>query len=881
MALSSLLSHWRAEPTIATNVVEWRTLAAHPAQLESLPEGLHPGLVAALQVNKIKGLYTHQAVAWRLVNAGQNVAIVTGTASGKTLCYNLPVLNRLLHHPESRALYLFPTKALAQDQAETLRDLLKSISVEEEGDFESPPKSPVGTRLSGNFPADLAVSVYDGDTPSYARPVIRENARIVLSNPDMLHAGILPHHTRWVEFFKNLDFIIIDEIHAYRGVFGSHVANVIRRIKRIADFYSARPQFIMTSATIANPLELAEHLVEEKVTLVDQNGSARGLQHFLIYNPPIVDRELGLRRSALLESVHLAEDLLQYNIQTIIFGRARRTIEIMLTYLKGNDHPYQGSDIDDVLRGSDQFEHTPQNNNEIRGYRSGYLPSTRRSIERGLRQGEVRAVVTTNALELGVDIGGMGAAILAGYPGSIAATWQQAGRAGRGTLDSLAVLVATASPLDQFLAHHPEYFFERSPEQALVNPDNLLILLWHLRCAAFEMPFKNGDSFGRVNGFRLAEFLEYLEGVGDLHHSGGKYFWMSDKYPADEVSLRSASPERVLLQQPDLNSWVTFGEVDLESAPWMVHPNAVYLHEARSYLVEQLDLDGRLAHLRPENLDYYTTPITETTVQLLNLMVQSEAIAAIKSYGDIQVTTQVKGYRKVKWYTHESLGQGELDLPPSDLSTTGYWITLSEECVSHLRKSGLWSNDPNRYGLNWSLQRKRTRARDEYRCQICGVQEGDRAHHVHHRVPFRAFSSPDEANHLSNLVTLCSTCHSQAEAAVRVHSGLSGLAYALGNLAPIFLMCDDRDLGVHADPKSPLAQGAPAVLLYDRIPAGIGFSQRLFELHDEIIASAYELVRDCECLDGCPSCVGPGGENGWGGKTESLALIKILIGEQV
>ena len=881
MALSSLLSHWRAEPTIATNVVEWHSVAAHQAQFVGFPAEMHPGLIAALASKKISDLYTHQSEAWRLVNAGQNVVIVTGTASGKTLCYNLPVLNRLLHHPDSRALYLFPTKSLAQDQAETLREFIKDISLEDRSLRESTLPQDLQSKLRDGLSDKLVVSVYDGDTPSHARPPIRERARIVLSNPDMLHRGILPHHTRWIDFFKNLDFIIIDELHVYRGVFGSHVANVIRRLKRIAAFYGAHPQFIMTSATIANPIELAERLVEKKVRLVDQNGSARGAQNFLIYNPPVVDRELGLRRSALLESVRLAEDLFHYNIQTIIFGRARRTIEIMLTYLKEKNPSNEGSFYDDTIHRNSHFDRVSQENDVIRGYRSGYLPSTRRSIERGLQNGNIRAVVATNALELGIDVGGMGAAILAGYPGSIAATWQQAGRAGRGNLESLAVLVATASPLDQYLAHHPEYFFERSPEQALINPDNLLILFWHLRCAAFEMPFKEGDSFGRVSGDELDEFLQYLDKSGDLHHSGGKFFWMSEKYPSDDVSLRSASPERVLLQQPDLDSWVTFGEVDLESALWMVHPHAVYLHEAQSFLVEELDLDNKIAHLHPRNLDYYTTPLSETTVQLQKLMAQSEVTAAIKSFGDIQVTTRVKGYRKVKWYTHENLGQGELDLPPSDLSTMGYWIALSEECVSQLRESGLWSNDSNRYGSNWSIQRERARARDEYRCQTCGVQEGDIMLHVHHKTPFRAFSTPEEANQLSNLITLCPTCHNQAEAAVRVHSGLSGLAYALGNLAPIFLMCDDHDLGIHADPKSPLSQGTPVVLLYDRIPAGIGFSQRLYELHDEIMTSTYELVKDCECLDGCPSCVGPGGENGWGGKKETLALLKLLTGKDI
>jgi DEAD/DEAH box helicase domain-containing protein len=501
----------------------------------------------------------------------------------------------------------------------------------------------------------------------------------------------------------------------------------------------------------------------------------------------------------------------------------------------------------------------------------------RREIERGLRQGEVRAVVATNALELGIDIGGMGASILAGYPGTIAAAWQQAGRAGRGSEASLAILVATANPLDQFLAHHPDYFFERSPEHALINPDNLLILLAHLRCAAFELPFKTGEPFGRVPSGQVEEFLEFLREDGVLHYSGGKYFWMADHYPAQGISLRSASPQRVLLQCPQEEGWVTFGEVDTESAAWMVHPEAVYMHEAQTYLVEALDLDQHIAHLRPQGVDYYTEPRSETTVELLETLGQAPVCGGTKFQGEITVTTQVTGFRKVKWFTHEQLGLGDLSLPPSQLQTTGYWLVLAEATVERLRDQGLWTNDPNKYGSKWNFLRESVRARDGYRCQSCGAREQDRAHDVHHKIPFRAFSSPEQANQLQNLVTLCPACHRRAEAAVRMRSGLSGVAYALENLAPFFLMCDARDLGVHSDPQSPLAGGGPVVVLYDRVPAGIGFSQRLFELHAELAQRAYELVAQCECVDGCPSCVGPAGENGLGGRREALALLAELV----
>jgi DEAD/DEAH box helicase domain-containing protein len=722
------------------------------------------------------------------------------------------------------------------------------------------------------------VATYDGDTPADARPAIRAKACLVISNPDMLHTGVLPHHTLWADFFQHLQFVVIDEMHAYRGVFGSHVANVLRRLKRVARFYGSSPQFILTSATIANPVELAEQLIEEPVVLVDDDGAGRGTRHFLIYNPPVVNRDIGLRRSALLESVRLTGDLLQHNVQTIVFARTRRTVELILSYLrrKSVNPAYPCS--------------------EIRGYRSGYLPRQRREIEHGLREGEVRAVVATNALELGIDIGSMGAAMLAGYPGTIAGTWQQAGRAGRQEEASLATLITSANPLDQFLAHHPDYFFNRSPEQALINPDNLLILLGHLRCATFELPFQAGESFGRVEGTRVADFLQFLQAAGILHQSGDKYYWMADQYPAEGVSLRSASPETVLLQARDGDQWTTIGQVDHASAHWMVHPNAIYLHEGQVYLVEELDLAQHIARLRATDVDYYTQPRSETTVRLLEKLDEAKACGATKAYGEIAVTSQVIGFRKVKWFTHEQLGMGEVSLPPTELQTTGYWLALAEETAARLRDQGLWTNDPNDYGPNWPAQRDRARARDGYHCQNCGAPEKGHvlskagpephrkaeglskrhAHHVHHKIPFRAFASYQQANQLSNLVTLCPRCHRRAELVVRIRSGLAGLAFTLGHLAPLFLMCDTRDVGVHSDPQSPLADGRPAVVIYDQVPAGIGFSKRLFKLHDELMAHAYELVAACQCADGCPSCIGPAGEEGYGGKQETLAILEAL-----
>ncbi len=864
MTLNPLLSRWRADSTVGPNVVEWRTIPERQPRFTPFPNDLHPALASALRRQGIQRLYIHQSATWRNAQDGQHVVVVTGTASGKTLCYNLPVLDSLLRNPGARALYLYPTKALAQDQFSVISNQLSGIS-------DQVPLTPVSP------------AVYDGDTPTSYRPKMRKEARLVISNPDMLHTGILPHHTSWAEFFRNLRFIVIDEMHIYRGVFGSHVANVLRRLKRVARFYGATPQFILTSATIANPAELAGWLIEAPVSLVEDDGSARGAKHFLIYNPPIVDRDLGVRRSALQESVRLAEDLLVYNVQTILFGISRRSVEIMLRYLQEKARE-QGSKGAGGQEGNGEFSRAPRlprSPAQIRGYRSGYLPMQRREIERGLRSGEVRAVVATSALELGIDIGGMGAALLAGYPGTIAATWQQAGRAGRTNDVSLSILVASANPLDQFLARHPEYFFERSPERGLINPNNLLILLHHLRCAAFELPFRDGEGFGNVPAGQLTEFLEFLREEGVLHRSGDRFFWMADRYPAEGVSLRSTSGETVLLQVPQEDAreeiaWKTIGEVDIDSANWMVHPGAVYLHEAQTYLVEELDLQNKLAHLRPGEVDYYTRPSSETTVQLLEKLDEQEVLGGIKFHGEIKVTTLVNGFRKVKWYTNENLGFGDLSLPPSELQTTGYWLALSDETVEKLRVMGLWTNDPNDYGPGWAALRDRVRARDGYRCQLCGMPESGHAHHVHHKIPFRTFASREQANQLINLITLCAACHRHVETVVRMRSGLAGLGYVLGQLAPLYLMCDARDLGMHSDPQSPLADGKPAVVIYDQVPAGIGFSERLFELHAEVMTSAYELVSACECADGCPSCVGPGGEAGSGGKHETLAILVLL-----
>jgi DEAD/DEAH box helicase domain-containing protein len=845
MPLEDLLRNWKYDPLTAGNIVTWETAPPRAAVTRPFPDDLPASLRETLSSQGIPSLYSHQHLAWTHSRAGENIVLATGTASGKTLAYNLPVLASLLENPNAKALYFFPTKALTQDQLSNLQALQAKIPI-------------------------LKSAIYDGDTPTRDRPAIRVNARLVLTNPDMLHTGILPHHTGWADFFRGLKFVVIDELHTYRGVFGSHVANVIRRLKRVAAFYGASPQFILTSATIGNPGELAEKLIEAPVTLIDEDGSARGERHFIIYNPPVVNESLGLRKSALLESVRLAQDMLSAGVQSVVFARSRRSVEIILTYLQETPSlpPASNSEGQGGKRASG-----------IRGYRSGYLPSQRREIEQGLRNGEVRTVVATNALELGIDIGGLGAAILVGYPGTVASAWQQSGRAGRGDAPAAAVLVTSALPLDQFLAHHPEYFLERSPEQALINPDHLLILLEHLRCAIFELPFEEGDHFGKTD---VDEFLEFLVTNREAHQSDDRYFWMADKYPASDISLRSASTESITLQLTGEKP-VAIGIVDGESAAWMVHPGAVYLHEAQSYFVERLDLDEKIALLRPALSDYYTEPLRETSITPLALGEFRKVPGCEKAWGELQVTTRVKGFIKRLWYTHETLGAEPLDLPPQEMETTGYWISIAEETVASLSESGLWTNSPNNYGPGWGGIRDRVRERDGYACQMCGRPELNRQHDVHHKIPFRMFRDesgrvqPERANQLDNLTTLCPECHKKAETAVRVRSGLAGLGYVLGNLAPLFLMCDPGDLGTHIEPVGTADFPQPAVVLYDLIPAGIGFSEKLFELHDELIQSALELVGECPCLDGCPSCVGPGGENGAGGKGETLAILKELV----
>src|SRR4030043_1747893 len=579
MSINEIIESWKRSRAISSCITGVRIFEKREGQYHPFPKFIHPVIREALYTEGIEQLYSHQGEAIEAIHEGKDVVVVSPTASGKTLCYNLPVLNTKLEMPSTKAFYLFPTKALSQDQMVELQSFIQGI--------EKP----------------LAPFTYDGDTPADARKAIRNQGDIVITNPDMLHTGILPHHTKWVTFFQNLKFVVIDELHIYRGVFGSHMTNVLRRLDRICRFYGSRPQFICCSATIANPKELAERLLEREVVLIDQNGAPSSEKIFVIYNPPVVNKELGIRGSHITAARRLASPFIEQGIQTILFTTSQLQVEILTKYLK------------------DRFEKRLGEKGKIRGYRGGYLPLVRREIEKGLREKKVQAVVSTNALELGIDIGDLDACLIVGYPGSIASTYQQAGRAGRRSAKSIAVLIARSQPLDQFIIENPDYFFDKSPEHGLINPDNLLILLSHIPCAAFELPFSDGARFGREN---LNEMLKYLEEKGTLHHKGENWYWTQDAYPAEKVSLRSASEDNFVVVdmtkrkvgETRLREEV-IAEVDFTGAHTTLYEGAVYLCESEIYTVEKLDYPNRRAYVKKTEGDYYTDAIDYTDVSIL------------------------------------------------------------------------------------------------------------------------------------------------------------------------------------------------------------------------------------------------------------------------
>ncbi|MGI8827525.1 MAG: DEAD/DEAH box helicase [Chloroflexota bacterium] len=745
MNVDQVVERLLADPSTSPNIGVYREIAERPAQYADYPDGLDQRLVDVLRRGGIDKPYVHQAEALQHVLDGKNVVVVTPTASGKTLCYNLPVLNTILANPTARALYLFPTKALSQDQVHGLLRLVDALDV------------------------DIKTYTYDGDTPQTARRSIRSAGHIVVTNPDMLHTGILPHHTRWVSLFENLHYVVIDELHVYRGIFGSHVANVIRRLKRICRFYGSDPLFICSSATIANPRELAEGLLGDRMSVVDSNGAPAGKKHVMIYNPPLINKQLGLRASSRMAARDVAAILVRNGIQTIVFSRSRTGVELLVGYLR-----------DAIGKNS---------TTTVRGYRGGYLPLQRREIERGLREGSVRAVVATSALELGIDIGMLDACVVSGFPGTITSSWQQMGRAGRRNESSVAVLVANSSPLDQFVATHPDYLFERSPEAGLIDPNNVMILVSHIKCAAFELPFEDGERFG-VDTTR--EILRFLQESDVLHEVDGVWHWMADSFPAQEISLRTAATDNVVIidQGPPAR---VIGEIDRISAPTMVHEEAIYIHEGQQFQVETLDLEEKKAYVRQVNVDYYTDAQQAVKVSVLDVFDTSGG----RSQGEVSITYLPTIYKKIKLHTHENVGWGNIHLPEDTFHTTAYWLCVPNEVTEMMPRQEL-------------------------------------------------------------------------------ESGLIGVAHILGEVAPLFLMCDPADIAVWAEVKAPFT-GKPTIFLYDRVPGGVGFSKRLYGMHKQLLGNAGTLVAKCACASGCPSCVGARYEFDRNAKMCAVRLMGVVL----
>lgn len=830
--LNSVIQRFTEDPYFSENVVYLRESAARLSSSLLFPESIQLAVKNALIDNGISGLYSHQLEAFEHYLKHRNMVIATGTSSGKSLCYQLPILNSLTVDPVSTALLMFPTKALTNDQLNGFRSFLPQ-----------------------EFYGIIRPAIYDGDTAQSERVMIREKANILLTNPDMLNIGILPHHPIWAAFFENLKFVVIDEIHIYRGIFGSHVANLIRRLRRITRFYGADPIFIMTSATINNPKDLSEKLIEQEVTLISEDGSPAGKKFFMIYNPPIINEEFGLREGLLVTTGKILSILYSKQIQTLVFCRTRRFVEILLREIKL------------VLQIPSE---------KIRGYRSGYLRSERREIENGLKDGTISIGIATNALELGVDIGGVDAVLLPGYPGTISALIQRAGRAGRKFMPSLAIFIASMNPLDQFLAKNPQYLVSRNPEEALINPDNPLILIEHIQCAAAEMPINKIEGFGSVRPEVLNEYLDYLVNSGVLYQKNGHYHWTSNDYPSQHVSLRSTLSQTILLRTINDEGANVIGEVDYNSSLWMVHEGAIYIHDGETYRVKELDLEKNVATLELFSGDYVTEPVLSADVNVLDVDRSIESQAYQLFHGEVQISSKVKGYKREKWSTREAIDYTDLDLPETILRTVGFWLVLSDDCVNRMRADGSWRSDRNNYGPQWKQIRSIVRQRDHYTCQVCGKKETTSEHHVHHKVPFKSFTSIEKANALNNLVTLCADCHSLVEGQVRVRSALSGLSHLLESLAPLMVMCDTNDLGSFFDPGAHFAQNKPAIIFYDNVPAGIGLTDNLYDRFGDLLEKAAQVVSTCDCLDGCPSCVGPAVETASGGKLETRQLIQYL-----
>jgi DEAD/DEAH box helicase domain-containing protein len=761
-----VLARWLASNYVKPCLMADATIASAEGLYAPLPEALAPELAGALRERRIDRLYSHQARAFEATRGGKRGFVVaTPTASGKSLCFHLPVLQAMAEDPDARAIYIFPTKALARDQEVSLRDLASKVG------------------------AGKSAIVYDGDTPADARRAARERGRIIITNPDMLHAGILPHHTSWARTMQRLEYVVVDEMHMYKGVFGSHVANVLRRLLRVAQFHGSRPKLVGATATIGNPLAHAARLFgvpEHDLDCISESGAPRGERRFFLFNPPVVNAELGIRASYVKQAVMLAADLVRARVPTLVFGHSRNNVEVMLRYLR------------DKVDG----EIDPQ---RIQGYRGGYLPGTRRAIEEKLRAGEILAVVATNALELGIDIGELDAVICAGYPGSVAGTWQRFGRAGRRGATSICVLVTSSAPVDQYLAREPDFLLGAGMEEARIDPGNVEILIQHLKCAAFELPFRRGESFGGLASEETADALGFLAQHKVLHEAAGTFHWATDAYPANNVSLRSVGWDNVVIidvekdaspgKSPGANEVIA--ELDWRSAHTMLHEQAIYQHDGECWQVERLDYDNHKAFVRKVEPDYFTDAMTNTQVSVLENTATGPLGASWASgWGEVAVVEKVVGYKKIKFFTHENAGYGDVRLPEMQMHTQAFWVTVPElECTA--------------------CSAGKAAAVDGLR----GIGKA-----------------------LETIATLALMCDPR------------DIGATMGDLAAEDTVPGKYRSGIHAG-------YSPTLFLYEHTPGGTGLSERIFEQRDALLRRARDLIARCPCVGGCPSCVGPADAN--------------------
>ncbi len=775
-----------SDPSFKPFISDVKVFPEREGSYAPFPEDLDERLLAACRDRGMDRLYSHQAEAYAAARKREHTVIVTPTASGKTLCYNLPVMQALLERPKARALYLFPTKALSQDQQSEINGMVGRI--EGSADYSADaPRIP------------LRVCIYDGDTPQSIRSDARDKGRIIISNPDMMHAGILPNHPKWIRFFSNLEYIVIDEMHTYRGVFGSHVANLIRRILRVARFYGANPAFILCSATIGNPKELAERLIGESVRLIDKSGAPSGRKTVVLSNPPLGDAVQGIRRSVMNESQRWALAFLRSGIKTILFAHSRVRTEVIASYV--NDS------LANVFNGNHGIKVVP--------YRGGLLPLERRAIEKGLREGEIQGVVSTNALELGIDIGGLDAAVIAGFPGSFSSFWQQAGRAGRRQSESVAVFIASSSPLDQYIISHPDYFFERPQETAQLDPDNPYIITDHVKCAAFELPFTdeelsvNGEGRFLFPPEATTDILSFLEEDGILRHTAGRWHWSDRSYPSEGVSLRSATADNVVIVDTTKGRDAVIGEMDRPSARELLFPNAIYIHLGKQFVVTKLDIPNRRAEVEESEVNYFTDAVVKTDIKVLSEdeTAENPPDGTVVVIGDLLVRTQVAKFKKLRFHTHENIGFGEIALDAEEHETRGIVLLLGQT------KEGLRDID-----------------------SFCGLDEA-----------------------------------AQAEV-------LSGIGSLIKSVAPFFLLCDRRDIGVAPRVRDPHF-GCPALYIYDTAPGGTGLAESLAGRLKEVLAASRERTASCECEAGCPSCIGVGA-TGAEVKAEAATLMGTLAGKE-